>query len=108
MREQSAENLPSTFDDGELYDLVADGIPYGMDFYIELAKRAQGPVLDIACGTGRILLPCLMAGIDMEGLDLFEPMHDTLKTCVVGFGQVGLAEMAQRTHILSRMVRCAR
>ena len=74
MLDQSADNLPSTFDDGELYDLVADGIPYGMDFYIELAGQAQGPVLDIACGTGRILLPCLMAGIDMEGLGFFEPM----------------------------------
>ncbi|MGA7500127.1 MAG: class I SAM-dependent methyltransferase, partial [Isosphaeraceae bacterium] len=39
----------------------------------------SGPVLDIACGTGRILLPCLQAGVDIEGLDLFEPMLKTLR-----------------------------
>ena len=36
-------------------------------------------MLDIACGTGRILLPCLQAGVDIEGLDLFEPMLRTLR-----------------------------
>jgi SAM-dependent methyltransferase len=35
--------------------------------------------LDIACGTGRILLPCLEAGLDIEGLDLFEPMLKKLR-----------------------------
>ena len=55
-------------------------IPYGLDFYVGLARAAKGPVLDIACGTGRILLPCLAAGIDIEGLDLFEAMLKTLRT----------------------------
>ena len=54
-------------------------IPYGLDFYVALAREANGPVLDIACGTGRILLPCLQAGVDIEGLDLFEPMLKTLR-----------------------------
>ena len=79
MKEQSVNNLPSIFDDGDAYDLVAEGIPYGRDFYVALARQAKGPVLDIACGTGRILLPCLQAGVDIEGLDLFEPMLQTLR-----------------------------
>ncbi|MBC7854274.1 MAG: class I SAM-dependent methyltransferase [Pirellulaceae bacterium] len=54
-------------------------IPYGLDFYVALARAACSPVLDIACGTGRILLPCLQAGVDIEGLDLFEPMLTTLR-----------------------------
>ena len=73
------EQLPSTFDDGDVYDLVGKDIPYGLDFYVALARKASGPVLDVACGTGRILLPCLQAGVDIEGLDLFEPMLDTLR-----------------------------
>jgi SAM-dependent methyltransferase len=72
-------SLPSIFDDGDLYDLLLKDIPYGLDFYVGLAKEAKGPVLDIACGTGRILLPCLQAGVDIEGLDLFEPMLKTLR-----------------------------
>jgi ubiquinone/menaquinone biosynthesis C-methylase UbiE len=30
-------------------------------------------VLDIACGTGRVLLPVLQAGMDADEMDLFQP-----------------------------------
>jgi SAM-dependent methyltransferase len=80
MDEPPAGNLPSVFDDGDVYDLVLKDIPYGFEFYVSLAREAAGPVLDIACGTGRILLPCLQAGVDIEGLDLFEPMLKTLRS----------------------------
>jgi SAM-dependent methyltransferase len=86
MEEQPASRLPSTFDDGDVYDLVGKDIPYGLDFYVTLAREANGPVLDIACGTGRILLPCLQAGVDIEGLDLFEPMLKTLRAKAAALG----------------------
>lgn len=78
MSNATRETLPSTFDDGDVYDLVGN-LPYGLDFYVDLARRANGPVLDVACGTGRILIPCLQAGVDVEGLDLYEPMLKTLR-----------------------------
>jgi hypothetical protein len=28
-----------------------------LPFYLHLAKRSGGPILEIACGTGRVLLP---------------------------------------------------
>jgi len=77
--EQRANNLPSTFDDGDAYDLMDIGNTYGLDFYVGLAREANGPALDVACGTGRILLPCLQAGIDIEGLDLSEPLLNKLR-----------------------------
>jgi SAM-dependent methyltransferase len=86
MDEQPASSLPSIFDDGDVYDLVGKDVPYGLDFYVGLARQAKGPVLDIACGTGRILLPCLQAGVDIEGLDLFEPMLKTLRAKAAGLG----------------------
>ncbi|MDZ4657799.1 MAG: class I SAM-dependent methyltransferase [Bythopirellula sp.] len=86
MDKKSATRLPSTFDDGDAYDLVLKDIPYGLDFYVTLARQASGPVLDIACGTGRILLPCLQAGVDIEGLDLFEPMLQTLRAKAASLG----------------------
>ena len=76
---QPSDSLPSTFEDGDAYDLMVGGLSYGLDFYVGLAREANGPVLDVACGTGRILLPCLEAGIDIEGLDLFEPMLRALR-----------------------------
>ena len=39
--------------------------------------RGEGQFLDIACGTGRVLLPVLQAGVDADGMDLFQPMLDT-------------------------------
>src|SRR5437016_650825 len=64
---------PSPFDDGELYDIICQGLDYDIDFYAGLARAAKGPVLDIACGTGRVLLPLLQAGIEVDGVDLFQP-----------------------------------
>lgn len=43
-------------------------------YFVELARRARGPVLEVACGTGRVLLPCARAGVAMVGLDLSEGM----------------------------------
>ena len=86
MNEQPTGSLPSIFDDGDMYDLMLGDISYGLDFYVALAREANGPVLDIACGTGRILLPCLQAGIDIEGLDMFEPMLNRLRAKAAALG----------------------
>lgn len=97
MNKQPSSSLPSVFDDGDAYDLVLKDIPYGRDFYMALAREAKGPVLDIACGTGRILLPCLQAGIDIEGIDLFEPMLATLRIKAAALGlspRLHLADMS--------------
>jgi SAM-dependent methyltransferase len=96
--ESSAGSLPSIFDDGDAYDLVLKDIPYGRDFYIGLAREAKGPVLDIACGTGRILLPCLQAGIDIEGVDLFEPMLKTLRAKAAALGLSPRLHQADMSH----------
>ena len=50
------------FDDGALYDLFFEQFDYGLKFYLDLAQAAGGPVLDVACGTGRVMLPMLKAG----------------------------------------------
>jgi len=80
----SIETTP--FDDGALYDLFLGNIDLGLDFYLGLAKGANGPVLDVACGTGRILLPCLQAGVDAEGLDLFSGMLLRLREKAAALG----------------------
>jgi len=78
---------PTPFDDGALYDLLLGNIDYGYDFYMGLAKAARGSVLDVACGTGRILIPCMQAGVDIDGLDLYAGMLDRLrqKAAALGF-----------------------
>jgi SAM-dependent methyltransferase len=75
------------FDDGALYDIFFEKFDLGLDFYLGLAQKADGPVVDVACGTGRIMLPCLKAGVDIEGLDLFAGMLTRLreKASALGF-----------------------
>jgi len=66
--------------DAELYDHV---IPYcerrDVDFYVEAAGLHGGPVLEIGCGTGRILIPTARAGVDIVGLDLSTHMLDVCR-----------------------------
>lgn len=75
----SAAIETTPYDDGALYDLLLGNFPMGLDFYTGLAKATRGPVLDVGCGTGRILLPCLQVGVDIEGLDLFAGMINRLR-----------------------------
>ena len=39
-------------------------------FYQELALTVQGPILDLACGTGRITIPLAKHGFEITGLDI--------------------------------------
>jgi SAM-dependent methyltransferase len=39
------------------------------EFYLELAERARGPVLELGCGAGRLIVPFARAGFEITGLD---------------------------------------
>ena len=60
--------------DGRQYD--AFNVPYKDDFkfYLAQALKARGPVLELACGTGRLTIPLKQKGINITGLDLAAPM----------------------------------
>src|SRR5687767_4267601 len=38
-------------------------------FYLDVVKKYRQPVLDVGCGTGRILLDFMQQGIDIDGVD---------------------------------------
>jgi SAM-dependent methyltransferase len=50
-----------------------------LSLYLDLAKKYRGPVLEIGCGTGRILLLIARAGIEIHGLDASASMLRVLK-----------------------------
>jgi len=76
--------VKSPFDDAELYDILFANLDFDREFYLDLALKARGPVLEVACGTGRILIPCLRKGVDIDGLDLYSTMLDGLRGKAAG------------------------
>ena len=70
----------SPYVDPALYDVVYQKVRDDLPFYLDLAQRAGGPVLELGCGTGRVLLPTLAAGVAIEGLDLDGGMLDALRS----------------------------
>jgi SAM-dependent methyltransferase len=61
----------------ELYDLAFGPGPCE-PFYSEEARRAAGPVLELACGTGRLTIPIARDGHEIVGLDASPAMLGTL------------------------------
>jgi SAM-dependent methyltransferase len=50
-----------------------------VEFYLELAREAAGPVLELACGTGRVLLEIARAGFPCTGVDASASMLSALR-----------------------------
>lgn len=45
-----------------------------VEYFRAFIERDGEPALDVACGTGRLLLPYLRAGLDVDGCDVSEDM----------------------------------
>lgn len=58
----------------DYYDLTQLGVSGDIPFYLELAQRAEGEILDLACGTGRISIPLAETGLRVTGIDLSTDM----------------------------------
>lgn len=63
-----------------LYDATHDYGDVGDEsFYVEAARQADGPVLEGACGTGRLYLELLRRGVDADGFDVSPAMLERLR-----------------------------
>ena len=49
-------------------------------FWRRVAAAAEGPVLELGCGTGRVTVPLARAGIPLVGIDLSSPMLHRART----------------------------
>ncbi len=76
------DNLEEFADPGD-YD-IEDDTDTGVDFYAALAQESGGPVLEIACGTGRVGIPIARLGFDVTGLDIVPGMLERARSKSVG------------------------
>src|SRR5207302_9178180 len=53
-----------------------------LDFYLDSIRTQGEPVLELGCGTGRVLLHMAQALLRVLGLDLSEPMLDLCRATI--------------------------
>ena len=73
-----------------IYDPWSVSVTEDVSFYVEEAKRAGGPVVELGVGTGRIAVPTAAAGIQVIGVDSSPGM---LEVCRERAELVGAAEL---------------
>lgn len=65
----------------------------------EMARRTGGPILELMCGTGRLLLPLADAGFDVTGVDISPAMLTIARSHLVE------AELLERVTLIEGDVR---
>ena len=94
-----------------IYDTVYSHVTDDIPFYVEEARRAGGPVLELGCGTGRVAIPVARSGIEIVGLDSSPAMLDRARRKAKGLGLEDTLTFVQadmRGFSLSRLARGAK
>ncbi len=61
-----------------LYDSYVN-TDFDLSFFLNEAKKVRGKVLELACGTGRLSIPLLQAGIDLTCVDYSKEMLEVFQ-----------------------------
>ncbi|MBK9745912.1 MAG: class I SAM-dependent methyltransferase [Chloroflexi bacterium] len=93
------------FSDPINYD-KQDPSDVGIEFYSSLAKEIGDPVLEIACGTGRVTIPMAQLGFSITGLDIVPGMLERARSKSVGLptrwveGDARTFELGERFRLI--------
>jgi SAM-dependent methyltransferase len=86
-----AEARVSAYDSiARLYDPWSRSVTEDVAFYVEEAKRAGSPVVELGVGTGRIAVPTAAAGVSVIGVDSSAGM---LEVCREAAELAGVSEL---------------
>lgn len=77
----------------ELYDDWSRRVTEDVEFYVEEARAAGGPVVELGVGTGRIAVPTALAGIAVVGVDSSAAMLEVCRRRAVEAGVAGLLDL---------------
>jgi SAM-dependent methyltransferase len=66
--------VSSIYRSGKVYDLLYPESPNRATFWLDLAQTYGDPVLEIMSGTGSMAIPLALAGHDVTGVEMAEPM----------------------------------
>lgn len=86
------------FSDPINYDMQ-DSSDTGIAFYAALAQETDGPVLEIACGTGRVSIPIAQLGFAVTGLDIVPGMLERARSKSIGLPTRWIEGDARTFHL---------
>ncbi|MGE3267454.1 MAG: class I SAM-dependent methyltransferase [Chloroflexota bacterium] len=73
------------------YDWEHADYDVDVPLYLDFARRSGGPILELACGSGRLMAPLLELGEDVVGVDSSGPMLERARQVL---GKAGLMRRA--------------
>jgi SAM-dependent methyltransferase len=76
-----------------LYDPWSVSVTEDVEFYVEEARRAGSPVVELGVGTGRIAVPTAAAGIRVIGVDSSPGMLEVCREAAELAGVAGLLDL---------------
>ncbi|KGR78852.1 class I SAM-dependent methyltransferase [Ureibacillus manganicus] len=68
------------YNDPILYDKENESYLAELPFLLEWASKMGGPIIDVACGTGRITIPLAKEGYKLIGVDIHKGMLEEAKS----------------------------
>lgn len=68
---------------------------HDLSFYLEYANQHGSPILELACGTGRLLVPMAEEGHTIHGIDISDGMLDRCRQKISEHGLSGKAEVSK-------------
>jgi len=94
--------MADLYDLPELYDTLLP-VDAHLPYYLDLARRQDSPVLELACGTGQLAVPIAATGITVAGLDRSAAMLDVARARAAAAGvSIDLVEGDMRGFDLGR------
>ncbi|MFC2023786.1 class I SAM-dependent methyltransferase [Chloroflexota bacterium] len=82
-----------------LYDLDYADEELDLPVVLSLAARCGSPILELGCGTGRLVVPLAQEGYQVTGVDLSEAMIDRAR------GKVAEQDLSERATLVMQDIR---
>lgn len=78
------------------YDVEHARFDEDIDLYMNFAGLRGGPLLELACGSGRLLLPLASAGYEITGVDTSAAMLELARQALEAEGVAGSCTLVQQ------------
>lgn len=89
--------------DGKIYDLMRRNYDDDKAFYLKIAETYGSPILELACGTGRITVEIAKKGYSIDGIDISKSMlHEARNKICGNYPNCRLYHMDMRNLQLKR------